>query len=274
MTRTALLPIPLAALLACSGCAVRMAMAPAAALSTGEPRREAPDAARPQREGDDRVAAQEGPTTSSAVSSPAEPPPAAVTPGSVDREAAGEQRPAATSSLYVFSAQQAATSPPPALPTEEAASEGEAQPSEPGEPAAGELQLLVVASTREIVKGGITIVDVIASSSTGVVDAPLHLTFDPAVMEFVDGATGDFLTQGGSSVVFLADGRSRPGDVAIAAGRLEREHGASGAGLLCRVRLRGVGPGTTSVHVGEARAWGAQGQELAVLKGGTTVAVN
>ena len=138
----------------------------------------------------------------------------------------------------------------------------------------GELQLLVVASDSEIATGAIVTVDVMASSSTAVVDAPLHLSFDPNVLGFVDGAPGDFLTQGGSSVVFLADGRSRPGDVAIATGRVERERGARGAGLLCRVRFRGIGSGTTPVLVGQAKAWGTRGEELTVLGGGTNVAVN
>jgi hypothetical protein len=93
-------------------------------------------------------------------------------------------------------------------------------------------------------------------------------------MEFVDGATGDFLTQGGSSVVFLADGHSRPGEVAIAAGRVERENGARGAGLLCRVRFRGIGPGTTPVVVGQAKAWGTHGEELTVSGAGTNVVVD
>ena len=121
--------------------------------------------------------------------------------------------------------------------------------------------------------GGILTVDVMASSTTAVVDAPLHLSFDPKVLEFVDGAPGDFLTQGGSSIVFLADGQSRPGDVAVAAGRIAREQGASGSGLLCRVRFRGIGVGTTPVDVGRAKAWGTHGEELTVLGGGTTVVV-
>src|SRR5258706_8435 len=82
----------------------------------------------------------------------------------------------------------------------------------------GELRLVVVAPVRVIAAGTIISVDVMASSSSAVVDAPLHLTFDPNVLEFVDGAPGDFLTQGGSGIVFLADGSSRPGDVAVAAG--------------------------------------------------------
>jgi hypothetical protein len=202
--------------------------------------------------------------------------------------------PSATASVHVFSSQQAVSARPSTLPpaggappvaTQQATLESGSEASGPGEPAPtprqdgaqdtapGQLQLVVVASASEIAPGGITTVDVMASSSTAVVDAPLHLTFDPNVVEFIDGATGDFLTQGGSSVVFLADGRSRPGDVAIATGRVERENGARGAGLLCRIRFRGIGPGTTPVLVGQAKAWGTRGEELTVLGGGTNVAV-
>ena len=84
----------------------------------------------------------------------------------------------------------------------------------------------MIASAAEIATGAIMTVDVMASSSHAVVDAPLHLTFDPNVVEFVDGTVGDFLAQGGSSVVFFADGRTRPGDVAVAAGRVERGAGS------------------------------------------------
>jgi hypothetical protein len=61
--------------------------------------------------------------------------------------------------------------------------------------------------------------------------------------------------------------------VAVAAGRVEREHGASGAGLLCRVRLRGVGAGTTTILVGDAKVWGTRGEALTVLAGNTSVVV-
>ena len=137
----------------------------------------------------------------------------------------------------------------------------------------GRLQLSVIASAAEIATGAIMTVDVMASSDRAVVDAPLHLTFDPNVVEFVDGTVGDFLAQGGSSVVFFADGRTRPGDVAVAVGRVERVQGASGGGLLCRVRFRGTAAGTTSVLVGRAKAWGVKGEELVVSSAGTNVVV-
>jgi hypothetical protein len=132
----------------------------------------------------------------------------------------------------------------------------------------------VVASAAAVASGAVLTVDVMASSNVAVVDAPLHLSFDPAVVEFVDGTPGDFLTQGGSSIVFFADGRSRAGDVAIAAGRVARGQGASGSGLLCRIRFRGVAPGSTALLVGQAKAWGTGGEELAVATAGTRVVVN
>jgi hypothetical protein len=131
----------------------------------------------------------------------------------------------------------------------------------------------VLASAPELAAGGITTVDVMASSTAAVVDAPLHLTYDPTVVEFVDGSPGSFLTQGGSSVVFLADGLSRPGDVAVAAGRVDRQQGASGSGLLCRVRFRALRAGSTPVVVGRAKAWGSRGEALTVVSTGTAVVV-
>ena len=173
--------------------------------------------------------------------------------------------PPATTSGYVFAPQQAVSAPPP--PSQPAPAD--AAPELPG----GELRLVLFASAAEVGTGEIVTVDVLAASSTAVVDAPLHLTFDPNVVEFVDAAPGDFLTQGGSSVVFLADGRSRPGDVALAVGRVTRERGASGSGLLCRVRFRGLGAGASPILVAQAFAWDTTGAVLAVSSTGVSVAV-
>jgi len=181
--------------------------------------------------------------------------------------------PAPTASAYVFAPEQTVAAPPgPPVAAARDATPRELRGGRPGG-APGELRLVVVAPVGVIAAGTIISVDVMASSSSAIVDAPLHLTFDPNVLEFVDGTPGDFLTQGGSSIVFLADGSSRPGDVAVAAGRVEREHGATGAGLLCRFRFRGVGAGTTPVLVGNAKVWGTRGEALTVLAGGTNVVV-
>jgi hypothetical protein len=184
---------------------------------------------------------------------------------------------------YVFTPDQVATARPSPTPPGTASPDAmsstqrdaAAKDRREGRPRAvpGEIHLAVVTPVHAIATGSILSVDVMASSTSEVVDAPLHLQFDASVLEFVDAAPGDFLTRGGSSVVFLVDGTTRPGDVAIAAGRVERAHGAAGAGLLCRVKFRGIGAGTTPVLVGEAKAWGTRDEALTVDGGRTDIVV-
>jgi hypothetical protein len=133
--------------------------------------------------------------------------------------------------------------------------------------------LRVVPFPSTVAAGEIVNVDVIASSNVPVVDAPLHLNFDPNVLAYVDATPGEFLAQGASSVVFVADGQTRPGDVALGLGRLERTRGAEGQGILCRVRFRGLSIGRAVVSVGQALAWDAGGHEVTVLSSGASVVV-
>jgi len=279
-----------AGLLACAACAARVETArpPAPPAAAAPAPREAPP--RP-------VDVPSGSGTSAGSAQGAQAPAqAAAVPSSAAQKADSATAPPATASAYVFSPQQAvsaqpgaspqsgaspvplAPSKPAAVPRPPAAAPSQPDPSAAPnitpEPARGELQLIVVASAPSIATGAVVTVDVLATSNAAVLDAPLHLTFDPGVVEFVDGAPGDFLTQGGSSVVFFADGLSHPGDVAVAAGRVERGRGAVGSGLLCRIRFRGVAQGATSVAIGQAKAWGTRGEELAVAAAGTRVLVN
>jgi len=266
------IPVALALLLACAGCAGRMG----ATLSDVTP---APVPKSTPQQPRSTPATAETPVTGTGSEdrpAAAQNPPAATSNAAPSKTAKGEAPPA-TASAYVYSPQQAISASP--TPSPAPSPQGSSPPTPPqGQDASsarpqGELQLLLVAAATEVAAGEIVTVDVMASSSTAVVDAPLHLTFDPNAVEFVDGVPGDFLTQGGSSVVFLADGRSRPGEVAIAAGRVAREQGASGAGLLCRVRFRGLGVGATPVVVGQAKAWGTAGETLTVRSAATTVVV-
>ena len=304
MTR-GLTPLALAGLLVCTGCAVRTATTPtsvAPARVPGSAGQKPPkSAAAPEKPAvaTDTVTGHEvvlaGVVPDAAVPAAPAPVPSVKSSEPEHAKTAAGQAPSATASVYVFSPQQAATAPAATLPqaaavhaaatTPSAASAPvptakvaptETTPTGDTAPAAtprGELQLVVLASAPETAAGGIVTVDVMATSDTAVLDAPLHLSFDPNVMAYVDGTPGDFLSQGGSSIVFFADGSTRPGDVAVAAGRVDRQQGATGSGLLCRVRLRAVAAGTTPVTVAQAKAWGIHGEELNVLAGGTQAAV-
>jgi hypothetical protein len=285
------LAIAAAALTALTSCAVRMIETPTAAVATAPKKADAAPAPRPAAPAAPAPAAGE-PARAQAGSAIAvsTPRPAAAAP------AQPANLPPATDSVYVFAPQQtaatravAAAAPAVPAPRAPASAPGEApapnavpeapvpapKSEDPAQApkATGSLVLSVVSTPGAVPSGEIVSVDVIASTDAAVVDAPLHLSFDPKVVAFVDGTPGDFLTQGGSSVVFFADGTTHPGDVAVAAGRIERAQGANGAGLLCRLRFRGVAAGTTPVVVGQAKAWGTDGQELAVTSEGTTAVV-
>ena len=282
MTMKAVVSLAVAAVVALAGCAAHRVETPAAVSKSTPASAPASAPSRPAT-----VVAKPVIPPSATPSVPPAPVSTVAVPATAPAKAPEGKAPPATESAYVYSPQQAAAAHQPAAPGlapgatsavpspsgKPAAAAGDAPPgSEPAAP--GELQLAVIASAPEIATGAIMTVDVMASSNSAVVDAPLHLTFDPSVVEFVDGTPGDFLAQGGSSVVFFADGRTRPGDVAVAAGRVERVQGATGAGLLCRVRFRGTGAGMTPVLVGRAKAWGVHGEELVVSGGGTNVVVH
>lgn len=275
MTTRAASPIMLSiVVLAGAGCAARMDATPEVASSAAVPRSAPQPVANPSAAserpvpGEPRDDPKPAPIETATIATP---PPVANDP------------PSSSAAAYVFTPDQVASALSSSTTSENATPEPatsvphDAVPQDrvegPPPVTSGQLRLAVVAPSKAIAAGAIVSVDVMASSKSEVVDAPLHLLFDPNVLEFVDGTPGDFLTRGGSSIVFLADGTSVPGDVAVAAGRVEREHGASGNGLLCRVRFRGIGAGTTAVIVSEAKVWGAGGEALTVLGGRTDVVV-
>ncbi|MBZ5639353.1 MAG: cohesin domain-containing protein [Acidobacteriia bacterium] len=115
--------------------------------------------------------------------------------------------------------------------------------------------------------------EIVASSDAGVVDAPFHLLFDPAVLEFLDATQGEFLGEDGSSIIFIVNGRARPGDVAIGIGRANREQGASGTGVLARIRFSALAPGETYLRLDRSVAWDAGGNRMEVSTVGVAVAV-
>lgn len=118
------------------------------------------------------------------------------------------------------------------------------------------------------------IVEITAASTTGVVDAPLHLAYDPARLRFVDASEGDYMNRDGVTTVFLANGRSRPGDVVIGVGRTDRSRGALGSGTLCRVRFEALAAGTATVSIGAVMAWAVDGSLLPVTTGAAEIEIS
>jgi len=153
----------------------------------------------------------------------------------------------------------------------------ESDPHEPSGPAEHRdrvLRLSVSTSNPTPAVGEVVLVDVEIMADSPVADAPFRLRYDPAVLEFVDAAPGEFLARGMSSVVFLADAAGRHGEVAIAIGRTERSTGAEGNGLLCRVRLQASAPGQSDLVLLDPMVWDADGIRLEVMVSGSQVVVH
>jgi hypothetical protein len=139
--------------------------------------------------------------------------------------------------------------------------------------ASGGLVLRLSASPVELQVGDSVTVEVQATATARVVDAPLHLDYDATRLRYVAGEEGDFLKRDGTGTVFLINGLSLPGVVTIGLGRLDRAHGLSGAGTHCRVRFEVIAPGASRVAVGQAMAWADDGSMLKVETDAVEVSV-
>lgn len=136
------------------------------------------------------------------------------------------------------------------------------------DPADGEpLELTLRATPIQPRVGDIVTVDVWAQSSTRIVDAPLKIVHDPRLLRFLDAEAGNFLEAGGASVVFMANGTARPGEVSIGVGRGDRRRGAAGSGILCRVRFEVLRPGAVSLRVAQGMAWSEEDRVVPVTAG-------
>lgn len=130
--------------------------------------------------------------------------------------------------------------------------------------ASGGLVLRLSAGPAGLQVGDSVTVEVQATATARIVDAPLHLDYDATRLRYVAGEEGDFLKRDGTGTVFLINGLSLPGVVTIGLGRLDRAHGLSGAGTHCRVRFEVIAPGASRVAVGQAMAWADDGSMLKV----------
>jgi cohesin domain-containing protein len=142
-----------------------------------------------------------------------------------------------------------------------------------GGSATGGLTLSVVLRPATPRVGDDLTVEIGADSAAGVVDAPLHLLYDPARLRFLEATEGDYLRQDGAATVFLVNAQARPGDVVIGIGRTDRSRGAGGRGTLCVVRFEVLDHGATRIAIGSAMAWGSDGSLLPVTTGAAEIQV-
>ena len=147
-------------------------------------------------------------------------------------------------------------------------------PSPPGGTSPVGLTLSVAVGPEAVNVGDSVTVEIVAASSAGVLDAPLHLAYDPAQLRFLDASEGDYMNNDGGGTVFMVNGRSRPGDVTIGIGRSDRSRGAVGSGTLCRVRFKALARGMACLTIGPAMAWAVDGSLLPVTTNAAEILVH
>lgn len=137
--------------------------------------------------------------------------------------------------------------------------------------------LKAVVSKDAIRVGGTVTVAVRISRARGVSSVPFTIYFDPKILEFVEGSgiEGNFLRHDGAATRFLAapGPASRGGGVVVGLSRLAPAGGIRGKGLLCKLKFRAVGPGTTPITFSRASALDPTASSLAVTFKGTSVRV-
>jgi len=135
-------------------------------------------------------------------------------------------------------------------------------PSDPEESPRGQIRFHLVPEIQDAVVGESIELAVEVSTSESVIDAPVHLSYDPQKLRFQSATPGDFLRSDASEVVFLANDVPGRGEIFIGAGRQDRRKGVSGDGVLCRVRLVTIAVGVSAVVMAEAMAWDSEGNPL------------
>jgi general secretion pathway protein D len=117
-------------------------------------------------------------------------------------------------------------------------------------------------------------VDVVINGGAGVGSVPFHLSFDPAVLEFIGaGSVSPFLSQDGTPVFVLATMGSGGREVIVGLSRQGSRPGVNGSGTLIQLTFRPKKPGTTSLSFTDLSVLDPQAQPLPSEKLGMTVVV-
>jgi hypothetical protein len=115
------------------------------------------------------------------------------------------------------------------------------------EPPASTAIVQALPSLTELAVEGRLAVVVTISGAAEVGHVPFHLVYDPQVLAFEYGEEGAFLGSDGAQTAFFATPSGGGGTIFVGLSRLGQTSGVSGAGNLCVLHFRAVGPGTTTL---------------------------
>jgi len=104
--------------------------------------------------------------------------------------------------------------------------------------------------------------------------APLFVSYDPAVLELVGIAEGDFLKQGGQTTVFSSAPNRKTGQVIVGYKQGPGGMGASGSGTLFTLTFKAIAEGMARLDMNRVNFRNPEGARLQVAPETATIEVH
>jgi general secretion pathway protein D len=156
--------------------------------------------------------------------------------------------------------------------------EGMSQPSAVAPPATTDLAPQRTASLSflvpsQVAKGEVFSATVHVGAVEKLYSAPLFVGYDPAALELVSIAEGDFLKQGGQTTVFSSAPNPKTGQIIVGYKQGSGGVGASGSGELFSLTFKAIAEGATSLEMNRVNFRNPQGDRLQVAPETATIEV-
>jgi general secretion pathway protein D len=123
-------------------------------------------------------------------------------------------------------------------------------------------------------QGSMFSLTILLSHGQDVASVPIQVSYDPAVMQFVNVTNGEFLAKDGQNVVIVHRDDPSTGKLQITAQRPPGTAGVSGDGTVFSLVFTAKAKGTGTISISVPGARNSKNQPLDVLGSQTTVTVN
>jgi general secretion pathway protein D len=135
----------------------------------------------------------------------------------------------------------------------------------------GQRSLLQIAAPSSVSVGQQFSLDIMISNVNDLANAPFVLTYDPALVEFVEISEGTIMKKDGKPITFSSVFNTVAGSVAVMSGRTGGSGGVSGSGKLATASFRAISRGSASFAFKSSAFKTSNGTALNVLPFSTAV---
>jgi hypothetical protein len=123
-------------------------------------------------------------------------------------------------------------------------------------------EVSLITSDASLAVGDSLTVTVNVRAGDPVTSLPFHLMFDPAVLQFSDGATDPSLGSRLQPVLLASVSPNRPGDLAVGLSFIETAGAFKGTGGVVVLHFRAIGSGDSDLEFSRASLRGATSEPL------------